>query len=412
MQSDGPDALELDVLPTWFDKRASPMLRAFRQDSRNLLEEIDRTVSNIRAAAQRLASTTYSDPESKSQPQHGSRLTERISSSFDKIQLPEVLSYENVQGVYRKLVQALEGSTDAGRIVVPRLNSSFKPKIIELDSEFKRLQGLLFKLAQVLRSNRSAAEQIEAVRRNVQRAADNEERVRQVRAEMQRVEEQIGRLKVQLLEMDSRVKKVRGEGWFKELEKVRTEISDIEEKLSKIRSQLNRPFRKLQKLVGDGEVSLRPESLVALRSFVDDPAYKHLDGTDLTHFSLLLHDVGRLLEDDKIVLEKRKKRKALDAIRVAQDGFLKQIREEYEHLRQRERQLMSTSEAGGLAHDSLKLEVASEMIEAQIGELEQSREQLQMKVTQLQAGLKELSHEIEDSIRSLLGVEVAILATR
>ena len=52
------------------------------------------------------------------------------------------------------------------------------------------------------------------------------------------------------------------------------------------------------------------------------------------------------------------------------------------------------------------------MIEAQIGELEQSREQLQMKVSQLQAGLKELSHEIEDSIRSLVGVEVAILATR
>jgi septal ring factor EnvC (AmiA/AmiB activator) len=89
---------------------------------------------------------------------------------------------------------------------------------------------------------------------------------------MQRVEEQIGRLKVQLLEMDSRVKKVQDEGWFKELEKVRTEIGDIEEKLSKIRGQLNRPFRKLQKLVGGGEVSLRPESLVALISFVDDPA--------------------------------------------------------------------------------------------------------------------------------------------
>lgn len=314
--------------------------------------------------------------------------------------------------MYRELIRALEDSTYAGRITVPRLNSSFKSKVIELDSEFKRLQGLLFKLAQVLRGNQPVAQQIEAARRDIERAAQNQERVLQLTAETRAVEQGIVELNWRLVELDSQLEKVRGEDWFKELEKVRVEIREIEGRFSRFRSQFSRPLRKLHKLVGEGKVSLRPESLVALRSFVEDSTDTLLEKMDLAHASLLLHEIGRLLEDGKIVLEKRKERKALDAIRVAQDGFLKQIHEEFGHLRQRERQLISVSEASGFAQDGLKIEVSRRRVEAEIGQLEQTKARLQMRMAELQTGLKELLRDIEGSIRALLGVNVSILANQ
>ncbi len=387
------------------------MLRRFRQDSWTLLREIDGVMSNVKAVTQRLACSRHSDSAAQSQVRYAERLTEKILSSFDRIKLPDILSFGDVQDAYKELLRALESSTHAGRITVPHLNSGFKSKIIELDSEFKRLQGLLFKLAQVLRSSQPVAQQIEAVRRNAERAAESQERARQVRAETHRVEEQIAQLNLQLAEIDLQLERVRGEDWFKELQEVQTEIREIEGRFSKLWSQFNKPLKKLHKLVDEGKVSLRRESLIALRTFVEDTTYAFLKNTDLTHVLLLLHDVQRLLEDGKIMLEKRKKTKALEAIRVARDGFLKQIREEFEHLRQRERQLISGSEASGFTQDVLKLEVSRRRVEAEISELEQSKMRLQMKMSELQAGLKGLSRNIEESIRALLGVDVSILAT-
>lgn len=387
------------------------MLRRFRKDSRALLEGINRAVSNVEIATQSLSSTRYSDPVAQSQAWHAERFKERVLSSFGRIQLPDILRFDRVQDVYKELVRALECSTHEGQNTVRRLNSSFKPKIIELNSEFNRLHGLAFKLAQVLRSNQPLVQQIEAARRNVERLAQNQGSARQARAEMLKIEDQIAQLNLQLVEIDSQLKKVHDCDCLKKLEAIRTEIKAIEGRLSKFLGQFNRPLRKLHKLVGEGKVSLRPESLGTLRSLIEDSAYILPENANWTHVSLLLHDIGRLLEDGKILLEKRKERKVLNAIGTFQNGFLKQTLEEFERLRKEESELMSAAEVSGFARNGLNLEASRRRLETEIHKLEQSKAMLQMKIAELQTGLNELSRNIEESIRALFGVNVSILIT-
>ena len=150
--------------------------------------------------------------------------------------------------------------------------------------------------------------------------------------------------------------------------------------------------------------------MVTLQRFVKDPNCEVLESNELTQVSLLLHDVKYLLEDGKITLDKKKERKVLDAIKVVQDGFLERIRQDFEHLKQKERQLMLTSEASEFAEHTQKLELSKRGIETEIAKLEESRSRFNIKISELQTELVELLHLIEERIRTLLDANISVLA--
>ena len=109
-------------------------------------------------------------------------------------------------------------------------------------------------------------------------------------------------------------------------------------------------------------------------------------------------------------MDKRKEKKALVAIKVVQEGFLEGIRQEFEHLRQKERQLMSTSEANEFAENTQQLELSKRKIEKEISELDQSRKRFEVKISELQTELEKLLAIIEEKIRTILGANISVLA--
>ncbi len=411
MKSDNPITLEIGELAEWFDQRAISMLRRFTHDSKVLLEEIDRAISSVRAAAAGFVSKASSDFADRGQIGYAEPLAQKIMSFFEKVQSPQVLTFDDVNDVYKKLFRALEDSTRAAQTTVPHLKPRFKSSIIEMDSEFKKLRRLLFRLADVIRESQPVAQQIEGVRRSIKRAVENQELIRQRGAETRSCDERISQLNTQLVGIEFKREKVREEGWFIELEKVRSEIQAIETKFLHFQAQLNKPLRKLEKLVGEDKVQLRAESLVALRSLVGNSSRPILSEIDLRSVSSLLDEVQRLIHDGKIVLEKRKERRALHAIRLAENE-LKRLHEEYEGLKRRERQLISTSEVSGPVQDCLRLEASRTDVEAQIIELKQSKARLLAETAELESDTNELLRGIEDLIHNLLGVKVSALATR
>ncbi len=404
-----PEVLELSDLSTWVDQHTSPMLDRFKREARAILTEIDRSVSNTKIKAQKLASSS-SDPETRGQERYIIHFAENILSSLDELQLPDDLSFDRVEAVHEELTHALKGPTRTRQHKVLRLHSSFKPLVKELDSEFKKLHELSVKLAQVLKNNQPFAQQIKVIRKNCEKAVEILERPKQMRVEMNKAEEQIKQLNTQLEDVNLQFNRIRGKDEFKELEKVQVGIKEINVKLAKFLDPFNKPLRKLVKSVSEEQITLRPESMVTLQRFVKDPNCEVLESNELTQVSLLLHDVKYLLEDGKITLDKKKERKVLDAIKVVQDGFLERIRQDFEHLKQKERQLMLTSEASEFAEHTQKLELSKRGIETEIAKLEESRSRFNIKISELQTELVELLHLIEERIRTLLGTNISLLA--
>lgn len=404
-----PEVLELSDLSTWLDQHTSPMLDIFKREARAILTEIDRSVSNTKIKAQKLASSS-SDPETRGQERYIIHFAENILSSLDELQLPDDLSFDRVEAVHEELTHALKGPTRTRQNKVLRLHSSFKPLVKDLDSEFKKLHELSVKLAQVLKNNQPFAQQINVIRKNCEKAVEIRERQKQMRLEMNKAEEQIKQLNTQLEDVNLQFNRIRGKDEFKELEKIQAGIKEINVKLAKFLDPFNKPLRKLVKSVSEEQITLRPESMVTLQRFVKDPNCEVLESNELTQVSLLLHDVKYLLEDGKITLDKKKERKVLDAIKVVQDGFLERIRQDFEHLKQKERQLMLTSEASEFAEHTQKLELSKRGIETEIAKLEESRSRFNIKISELQTELVELLHLIEERIRTLLGTNISLLA--
>jgi DNA repair exonuclease SbcCD ATPase subunit len=406
---DKPEVLELSDLPTWLDQHTSPMLDKFNRDARTILVDIDKSMLNMKVTAQKLASSS-SDPETRGQERYIMQFAENILSSLDEIQLPDDLSFDHVQAVYEELTKALKAPNRMRQNKVLRLHSSFKPLVKDFDSEFKKLHKLSVKLAQVLQNSQPFAQQIKVIRKNSEKAIEILERPKQMRVEMNKAETQIKELNTQLDEVNLQFNKIKGEDEFKELEKIQAKIQEIKIELSKFLDPFNKPLRKLVKSINEEKITLRPESMFVLQHFVKDPNYTVLESNNLTQVSLLLHDVKYLLEEGKITMDKKKEKKVLDTINLVQDGFLERIRQKFEHLKEKERRLMSTSEANEFAENNQKLEQSKRKIEKEIAELKQSNSGFEEKISELQTELGERLHMLEERIRVLLGAEISILA--
>jgi len=404
-----PEVLELSNFPTWLDKHASPMLDRFKRETRTILVELDKSISSMKIIAQKLASSS-SDPETRGQERYIMQFAENILSALDEIKLPDDLSFDHVQAVYDELTRALKAPNRMRQTKVLRLHSSFKPLVKDFDSEFKKMHKLSVKLAQVLQNSQPFAQQIKVIRKNSEKAVEILERPKQMRVEMNKAEVQIKELNAQLDEVNLQFNKIKGKDEFKELEKVQAKIQEIKIELSKFLDPFNKPLRKLVKSISEEKITLRPESMVVLQYFVKDPNYTVLESNNMTQVSLLLYDVKYLLEEGKITMDKKKEKKVLDTIKIVQDGFLERIRQEFEHLREKERLLMSTSEASKFAENTQKLELSKRKIEKEIAELEQSRTRFEVKISELQTELGERLHMLEERIRALLGANISILA--
>ncbi|WP_455369125.1 coiled-coil domain-containing protein [[Eubacterium] cellulosolvens] len=408
-KSHKPEVLELSNLTTWLDKHTNPMLDRFKQETRTILVELDKSISNMKITAKKLASSS-SDPETRGQERYIIQFAENILSSLDEIQLPDDLSFDHVQAVYEELTRALKAPNRIRQNKVLRLHSSFKPLVKEFDSEFKKLHKISVKLAQVLKNSEPFAQQIKVILKNSEKAFEILEKPKQMKEEIDKAQTQIKQLNSQLEEVNLQFNKIKGKDDFKKLEKVQGKIQELKIELSKFLDPFNKPLRKLVKSISEGKITLRPESMGTLQDFVKDPSYTVLESNNLTQVSLLLHDVKYLLEEGKITIDKKKEKKVLDTIKVVQDGYLKKIRQEFEHLREKERLLISTSEASKFAENSQKLTLSKRKIENEIVELEQSRTRFDKKISELKTELEEILHIIEEKIQTFLGADISILA--
>ena len=150
-KSNKPEVLELSDLPTWIDQYTSPMLDRFKRDSRTILVEIDKSISNMKITAKKLASSS-SDPETRGQERYIIQFAEKILSSLDEIHLPDDLSFDHAEAVYEELTRALKAPNYMRQNKVLRLHSSFKPLVKDFDTEFKKLHELSVKLSQILKN--------------------------------------------------------------------------------------------------------------------------------------------------------------------------------------------------------------------------------------------------------------------
>ena len=384
------------------------MLDRFKRETRTILAELDKSISNMKIIAQKLASIS-SDPETRGQERYIIQFAEKILSSLDEVEIPGDLNFDHVQALYDELTQALKAPNRVRQHKVLRLHSSFKPLVKDFDSEFKKLYELSVKLAQILKNNQPIAQQIKVIQKNTEKAAEILEKPKEMKVEIRKVEVKIKQLNEQLEEVNRQFNKIKGKDDFKELEKVQEKIREFRIELSKFLDPFNKPLRKLVKSIDENKITLRQESMVTLQDFIKDPNYTVLESKNLTKVTVLLHDVRYLLEKGKITIDKKKEKKVLDAIKTIQDGFLERIRKEFEQLKQKEK-LLSTSEASEFAENTQKLELSKRKIKKQITELEQMRTELDRKISELQAKLEELIHIVEEKIHTMLGANISILA--
>jgi predicted nucleic acid-binding Zn-ribbon protein len=396
--------LKLSDLPQWFEQKSGELLRTFRQEARTILDETTRQVRTLRQAGRELAERAgQSDPDGR----YAERLSEKLLGALGEIELPEQLTYERASTIYDELLRAVGTVTEAGRVYVPRLGSTFKSQIVELDFTLKRLAGNVDKLNSTLVKNRALAQQIDAVSRRVQKVLDDVATQANVKSRMDEVVQRISKTQRDMETAKTAGKRLQEETWFKDVAKAGKSVEETEAKILRFFGHLSKPLRKMQRMSHDGQIGLMESYRRVLDELVEAPV-EFLSRSELLDLNPIFEKMHELLRTGKLKVEPRKERRAREAVKQFQDGMLEKLRGEYAQVVGELQALEKRLNEMGLGEKLDLLHKSSKRMESELEKLRHEQADLERRIGELQKGIQEGIREIESTLSKLFGGEYSI----
>lgn len=202
---------------------------------------------------------------------------------------------------------------------------------------------------------------------------------------------------------------------FRKLEDLKKRRAEIEEDLKEVQSSINstvssiaRPLRKMRKLAMAGEYPLDRETHNGLDSYLDDPfqaAFSEAEG--LPKFASILQHLQKVIQDEKIKLRSRERRKKLEHINeLLERRALAGLREKHERLEAELKAAREKYEQSPLLKQRSQLESSLESHKSDLkrtkDEIAAAREEL----GEVQRELEEIKQKIKKTASDVLGAQI------
>jgi len=331
--------------------------------------------------------------------QHGLRLSEQV------IELCRSLTAEKPGNSYEQLKDFEERSAQAARSIAKIYNKyagsimrSAKAETSVLEDSIVALNRSVLGLSQTL--DESRLKEIKAAAAGADRLLQDVDRLHLVieelamnRKALQELADRESGLRREL----STMSKVEG---LDELNRIETQIAQKETETLALLEPLSKPLRKLDR----PDIKL-PSTLnrATLDGLVDNPLRALLE-LPLTEIDEVLHSLDRMIRRGDLMLDERRKRKAMRTIEELQAGILKRVREDYSVLQANRQEALRQLRASGLYDQWSQLRSQIEKIESekiscmdQIGGMEsQEAQQRSLVVTQKTALEKTLGRILDE----------------
>ena len=188
----------------------------------------------------------------------------------------------------------------------------------------------------------------------------------------------------------------------RELEQIGREMVEVKGAASSAISALGRPLRKMEKLVAVGECQIDREAREALKLCIEDPSEVLSPNVELSAIEMLLRRMVELLEEGKISMGDRERRKRIELARgILEERRLPKLRESLDRLKARMETKKRTRELTLLLDQKAELERSiekhrSDIKRAQttIGELHRESERAEKEIGKNLAELQRLASEV------------------
>ncbi len=314
----------MDSLRDRMTKIRSEKIERFKPQFNQLLNEISGACA---ALSEALRSLYASDPEGEVDPGLAKSANEARKLLFDKVSRAisgigrcSDFNSESLAAFDERLSKAVNQTTDAVKTHGRYVRAVFGDKATEFEASLRGLHELAMRahteIVNAIKETQAFDSVLSEISRQGQLAQDigkTNEDIMSLESRAKDIEETLKDERAQLetlkagdefkLAMDS----------AKEFERTGQEINRLRGTVVSLVSELNRPFRKLEKLIKSGGHSAESEVKRVLEICIINPIEVISSKENLVAFEKLLRETAELANTDKIDLDKREKKNALEA---------------------------------------------------------------------------------------------------
>jgi hypothetical protein len=337
-------------------------------------------------------------------------LIEKMTRALADIERKTELTTGALEAFDGKLTKAINLTTDATDVHGRYVEMIFRPEFAAVRSGLRRLNELAEHAHTTIEGILSESRELDSISFEInsqteliQHIKKTQEDIKSLEILSKEIEERVKNEREQLKQLMSGEEFERATETMRELKQIELEINHVKGEVMSAFSDISRPLRKLEKLVSSGGHQMDRENIKTLGLCINNPLEIISSDEKIQVAERLLQETAKLVEDDKIKLNEKERKKKLERIRKLA-ARLKEFKRYLELLNQR-----LETQRQALEHP----------IQKQVSKLEQSIAQNESELNNIKKSIEELGQkskladkEIEEKRANLEKLAGEILGTK
>ncbi len=343
-------------------------------------------------------------------------LTDKLTRAVTDIERRGGFSINDLATLGGKLTKMVNLTTDAlvthSRYVQALFGSHFNA--IEL--RLRRLHGLIREVNVLIEGTLREMRSLDSISSKISSRKELLNRIEDMRSNAKSLENQVVVLEKLVENESNQLTRLINSEEFKnldasgrELERIKREIANVKGTVSSAISGLSRPLRKMEKLVTAGECQMDREMVKVLELCIENPLEVLSSNEKIGTADALLQKMIELLEEGKISMDDRERRKRIKLAReLLEEKKLLKLKERLIHLQADIEIKKLAREQTSLLQQKAELE---ELIEKYRTDLKRARatiEELHRESQQAEKDIDKKLSEIEKLATEVIGVTVEL----
>jgi hypothetical protein len=382
--------------------------RSYGKQFAEALKQVVKSFKSVEKAARKLEEAVKRAWGRLSRPaeQHGVRLSELVLEACQPLSshAPEI-SYEELREFEERSLHAARSITKTYSKYARSIMRQVKSETLLLESSILDLTRSVNALSKVL--DESNLKQLLLLARDAEQLAQNASQLRSRREQARELNEALGRAGEMQSRFDDDLSMLNEDANLKELSRIELLTRQKGAEALALLEPLSKPLRKADR--SDSKLS-SGSSRDNVSKLAEDPLNALLE-IPVLEMRELLASLRRLIEQNEISLDQRRKRKSIESIQSLEAGALERIREEHSILQANRQEILRQLKGSGTYDRWLSLQNQLDSARAEADRCQSSIEDLQSQERRLRAIILADKARIETALQEVQREQVSIVVS-
>ncbi len=324
------------------------------------------------------------------------------------------LSTNDLAALGGKLTKMVKLTTDALVTHSRYVRALFGPHFNAIELRLRQLHELVREINVLIEGTLREMRSLDSISSKILSQKELLNRIKDIRTEVKSLESQVVTLEKLIDDESNQLAMLINSREFKsldasgrELERIEREIAHVRGTVSSAISGLSRPLRKMEKLVKAGECQMDREMVKVLELCIEDPLGVFSSNEKLGAVDSLLQKMIELLEEGKISMDDRERRKRIKLAReLLEEKKLLKLKERLTRLHTDIETQKRVREQTSLLQQKAELEESIEKYRTEIKRARATIEELHHESQQVEKDIDKNLSEMEKLVVEVIGAKV------